>query len=182
MYQLKLLNVKVCRAPNASHQWPFGTRLCAACLIPRLELGYFGYPCQMLICFELRLVTRKKFIAVYRDLFDTKQSTLDQIEWINTSTYSDPTRDKPSLISLSVDIPGLEFSPMATRSLGADPDDQGHFVALGRLADMAVQIVQRLRRERPTESEALIDKEATESLSKLQAIRRDVSRGIPATG
>ncbi|KAG8926184.1 hypothetical protein FRC00_003156 [Tulasnella sp. 408] len=62
---------------------------------------------------------------------------------------------------------------MATRFRDADPEERGHFVALGRLADMAVQIVRKLRQENPTESEESIDKEATQLLSEAQAGRKD---------
>lgn len=71
---------------------------------------------------------------------------------------------------------------MATRFNGADPEEQDHFVASGQLADMAVQIVQKLRLEQPTESEASIDDEAKKLLIKTQAVRKAVGRGIPAIG
>lgn len=72
---------------------------------------------------------------------------------------------------------------MATKFISADPEERGHFVASGQLADMAVRIVQKLKLEQPTESEASIDKVAKKLLIKTQAVRKAaVGRGILATG
>lgn len=45
---------------------------------------------------------------------------------------------------------------------------------------MAVEAVQRLRAAQPNESQESIDKDVKKLLSKGQAVRKNVSSGIPA--
>ncbi|KAG8974249.1 hypothetical protein FRC05_007673 [Tulasnella sp. 425] len=78
---------------------------------------------------------QKEFVTQHRELVENMPSAFNAIGW------HDP-----------LDIPGLEFSPMATKFIDAGASQRGHFVASRLLAEMAVRAVQKFKHEEPAKS------------------------------
>ncbi|KAG8904845.1 hypothetical protein FRC01_008580, partial [Tulasnella sp. 417] len=121
----------------------------------RAKLFYLSR--STLICLGFSLVIREKFMNEYQELLKNKQRTLEAIGWFNP-----------------IDIPGLEFTLMAKRCLHADPKEQGYFIASSQLADIAIHAVQKLRREKPHESEESIDRKVAQLLLDIRAARNNL--------
>ncbi|KIO25387.1 hypothetical protein M407DRAFT_8435 [Tulasnella calospora MUT 4182] len=122
----------------------------------------FYHPGGVKLWGEVRLVTRSEFVEKYGHLFGRKRAAFEEIGWHNP-----------------VDMPGLEFIPMATNFIEASPEQRSHFVASRQLADAAAKWVQQLEQEHPTKSEAWIDREVQILISNTRGARKVLSDYAP---